>query len=153
MSPNILPSPWSVLCLGGTAFCYPDIQLPSMMNQESHGECHLSRAPSELGRPYLQGIQCHRGWQSVGDIICAVYSATTLDCFAHSDVFMNLAVLAVSHRLYWLDIFVSGLRNVNVTNHSYIVCFAHCLPILLCWQSRLDCIDWTYLCLAYGMLM
>ena len=37
-------------------------------------------------------------------------------------------------------------------NHSYIVCFAHCLPILLCWQSCLDCIDWTYLCLAYGML-
>ena len=28
---------------------YPDVQLSSMMNRESHGECYLSWAPSELG--------------------------------------------------------------------------------------------------------
>ena len=27
------------------------------------------------------------------------------------------------------------------------------LQVLLRWQSCIDCVDWTFLCLAYGMLM
>ena len=55
-------------------------------------------------------------------------------------LFTNLAVLAVSHWLCWLDIFVSGLRNVDVTKFIHTL-YAAKTPVMSVCESCWKCIN------------
>ena len=116
ISPDILPSPWSVLFLG---VC-PDVQLSSMMNRESVSPRIPVSSKSRLticGWHYTCCLFCHNL-----RLFCSVRC-------------IDKAALAVSDRLCWLDIFV--LMECWYDNFIHAL-YAAKTPVVsvceLCWK-------------------